>query len=68
MSRTLIDLDDDLLQRAAQALGTGTKKDTVNTALAEVVKAELRRRHLDHLVGGGLPDLSDPGVMDHAWR
>lgn len=68
MSRTLIDVDDDLLTRAARALGTATKKDTVNAALAEVVKAELRRRHLDHLEAGGLPDLSDPEVMDRAWR
>lgn len=68
MSRTLIDVDDDLLGQAAQALGTGTKKATVNAALAEVVKAEQRRRHLDRLVDGGLPDLSDPEVMDRAWR
>lgn len=68
MSRTLIDIDDDLLRSAAETLGTGTKKATVNAALAEVVKAELRRRHLDHLTGGGLADLSDPEVMDRAWR
>lgn len=68
MSRTLIDIDDDMLARAAQALGTATKKDTVNAALAEVVKAELRRRHMDHLEAGGLPDLSDPEVMGGAWR
>jgi Arc/MetJ family transcription regulator len=68
MSRTLIDIDDDLLAQAADILGTGTKKDTVNGALAEVVKAELRRRHLDFLQAGGLPDLSDPEVMKRAWR
>jgi Arc/MetJ family transcription regulator len=44
MSRTVIDLDDDLLAAVAQALGTGTKKETVNTALAEVL--ESRRRAL----------------------
>lgn len=68
MSRTLIDVDDDMLARAARALGTATKKDTVNAALAEVVKAELRRQHMDHLAAGGLPDLSDPEVMGGAWR
>lgn len=68
MSRTLIDVDDDMLGRAAEVLGTGTKKDTVNAALTEVVKAELRRQHLARLAGGGLPDLSDPEVMDQAWR
>jgi Arc/MetJ family transcription regulator len=44
VSRTVIDLDDDLLADVAQALGTGTKKETVNTALAEVL--ENRRRAL----------------------
>jgi Arc/MetJ family transcription regulator len=42
MSRTVIDLDDELVADAARALGTRTKKDTVNTALREVL--ENRRR------------------------
>jgi Arc/MetJ family transcription regulator len=44
MSRTVIDLDDELLADVAQALGTSTKKDTVNTALREVL--DNRRRAL----------------------
>jgi Arc/MetJ family transcription regulator len=44
MSRTVIDLDDELLADVAQALGTNTKKDTVNTALREVL--DNRRRAL----------------------
>ncbi len=44
MSRTVIDLDDDLLADVARALGTRTKKETVNTALREVL--ENRRRAL----------------------
>jgi Arc/MetJ family transcription regulator len=42
VSRTVIDLDDDLVAEVARALGTRTKKDTVNTALREVL--ENRRR------------------------
>ena len=42
MSRTVIDLDDELVADVARALGTRTKKDTVNTALREV--RESRRR------------------------
>ena len=42
MSRTVIDLDDDLVAEVARALGTRTKKDTVNSALREVL--ENRRR------------------------
>ncbi len=44
MSRTVIDLDDDLLAEVAKALGTSTKKETVNSALREVL--ENRRRAL----------------------
>lgn len=44
VSRTVIDLDDELLAEVAQALGTSTKKDTVNTALREVL--DNRRRAL----------------------
>ena len=63
MSKTLIDLDDDLIDRAAEFLGTKTKKDTVNGALAEYVKLNLRIRFGERLASGGLPDLADPEVM-----
>lgn len=39
MAKTLIDIDDGLLEAARQALGTTTKKDTVNAALREVLAA-----------------------------
>lgn len=42
MTRTVIDLDDVLVADVAKALGTSTKKDTVNTALREIL--EIRRR------------------------
>lgn len=44
MSRTVIDLDDELVASVAKELGTSTKKDTVNVALREVL--ENRRRAL----------------------
>jgi Arc/MetJ family transcription regulator len=44
MSRTVIDLDDDLVAEVSKALGTKTKKETVNSALKEVL--ETRRRAL----------------------
>lgn len=44
MARTVIDLDDELVADVAKALGTSTKKDTVNSALREVL--ENRRRAL----------------------
>lgn len=68
MSTTQIDLDQGLLARAAEVLGTKTKKDTVNEALRRVVQDQLRRDHVDELAGGALPDLADPEIMAAAWR
>ena len=68
MATTQIELDQDLLDRAAAILGTSTKKATVNAALRRVVQEDLRRRHIDELAAGALPDLSDPAVMASAWR
>ncbi len=66
--KTLIDIDDDLLAQARAVLGTRTKKDTVNQALAAAVAAARRREHLELLRSGGLPDLQDPEVTEAAWR
>jgi Arc/MetJ family transcription regulator len=38
VTKTLIDVDDDLLTKARAALGTTTKKETVNEALREGVR------------------------------
>jgi Arc/MetJ family transcription regulator len=68
--KTMIDVDDDALARAAAELGTATKKDTVNAALAFVAE---RRRRIDavldapYALGIG-PDISDADVMGGARR
>ena len=68
MARTTIDINEDVLDRAARELGTTSKVDTVNAALAFVAD---RRRVLtaleDPLVWGS-PDLADPAVRAAARR
>lgn len=51
MAKTLVDLDDELLAEATIALGTSTKKDTVNEALRLAVETtrQRRRRALEDL-------------------
>jgi Arc/MetJ family transcription regulator len=44
MAKTLIDIDEELLGEAATALGTTTKKDTVNEALHQAVELSRERR------------------------
>jgi len=68
MAKTIIDVDEDYLAAAQQALHTQTKKDTVNAALREVVALAARRRDLQRLTSGGLPDLADEQVMRAAWQ
>ncbi|MET8727314.1 MULTISPECIES: type II toxin-antitoxin system VapB family antitoxin [Streptomyces] len=59
MTRTVIDLDDGLVADVAKALGTSTKKETVNTALREVL--ENRRRAL---ALARLRTVADEGAFD----
>lgn len=68
MAKTLIDVDEEYLAAAQEVLQTETKKDTVNGALRAVAAMAARRRDLQRLVTGGLPDLLDEQVMRIAWQ
>jgi Arc/MetJ family transcription regulator len=68
MAKTLIDVDEESLVAAQEALGTVTKKDTVNAALRAVAALAARRRDLQRFVSGALPDLEDVEVMRAAWQ
>lgn len=68
MTRTLIDTDDELLDRARAVLGTRTKKETVNAALAQVVALSARRQFLEEARAGALADAHDEVTTDQAWR
>jgi Arc/MetJ family transcription regulator len=68
MAKTLIDINEEYLDAAQQALGTATKKDTVNAALREVMALAARRRDLERLTSGSLDDLENEEVMRAAWQ
>ncbi len=68
MTRTVVNLDDGLLQEASEILGTKTKVATLNAALQEIIDRERRRELLDWIAGGGLPDLEDEELRERAWR
>jgi Arc/MetJ family transcription regulator len=68
MSKRLVDIDDRLLEEAANVLGTDTMKETVNRSLAEVVRADRRRQHARRLSTMEGLDLHKAEVMDQAWR
>ncbi|MDG4814793.1 type II toxin-antitoxin system VapB family antitoxin [Micromonospora sp. WMMD956] len=59
MSRTIVDVDDELLGEAAKIFGTTTKKATINAALKSAVDREKRREFAEWLKSGGLPNLTE---------
>ena len=68
MARTTIDVDDDQLEAAALELGTTSKVDTVNAALAFVAnRRRLASTFEDPLVWGS-PELAVPSVREDARR
>ena len=67
MTKTLIDIDDEALELAQRALGTTTKKDTVNQALNAVAALSARRRDLERFAADAHADLLDTDIMSNAW-
>jgi Arc/MetJ family transcription regulator len=67
MTKTHIDIDPQYLAAAQEFLGTRTTEDTVNAALRIVAAQAARRRDLDRLSSGDLPDLVDASLMRRAW-
>jgi Arc/MetJ family transcription regulator len=67
MSRTVINLDDDLCAQAAEILGTSTKVSTVNAALKEIVDRRRRQDFLNWLTEGGLGFEDHKDLRRQAW-
>lgn len=69
MHRTSVELDEQQLARAQEALGTTGIKDTIGRALEEVIRASLRRRLAERLKTGDGIDRSD-AILDDSrrWR
>lgn len=59
MRRTSLEIDEVRLARAQKALGTKGIKDTVDRALEEVYRAELRRRLAQRVRSGDGVDLGE---------
>jgi Arc/MetJ family transcription regulator len=66
-ARTLVDINEEALAAAAAELGTTTKVDTVNRALAEIAARPRRLAALERLRTTA-DDLGDAEIMRGAWR
>jgi len=65
MSRTTIDLDDELLARASAELGTTGKKDTIHAALRAAVRKSASHALLDRLAQSSEVDADAVNAM---WK
>jgi Arc/MetJ family transcription regulator len=63
--RTTLDIDEDMLAKAREILGTRGVKDTVNEALLEVVRVEAGKRFIARLKDN--EDFGNPEIMERAW-
>lgn len=70
MTRTLVDIPDDLMEEARALLGPGTTKaETVRTALAELVRRRRQAAAVDFFTGVDIvADLREPEVRAKAWH
>lgn len=64
MSKTSVYVDRDIADQAAEILGTGTLRDTIDAALREVVHQRLRAQMLAALSEPGRFDLE---AAETAW-
>jgi Arc/MetJ family transcription regulator len=62
--RTTLDIDEDMLAKAREILGTRGVKDTVDEALREVVRVEAGRRFIARLKDN---DEFGPETRERAW-
>lgn len=66
--KTSFEIDPAKVAEAKAILGTKTLTETVDQALAEVVKVRQRRELVEMLFTPGSLDLDDPDKMVGAWR
>jgi len=66
--KTSFEIDTVKVAAAKDILGTKTLTDTVDAALAEVVKLRQRRQLVELLFRPGALALNDPETMSGAWR
>lgn len=65
MRRTTLDIDEDMLARAREILGTHGIKDTVDAALRETVRRQAGVRLMGWLAEN--EDLRNSDIMEGAW-
>ena len=68
MKKTSVVIDDRLLEQVQGLLGTRSIRDTIDTALREIVRNEARRQEIAALSEMDGLDLANEEIMARAWR
>lgn len=68
MRKTSVEIDEHLIEKAKILLGTVSIKETIDSALREIVRVDVRRQEIRALAEMDGLDLSDAKVMANAWR
>lgn len=68
MSKTLVDLDDAVIERAQQLSGIPTKRGVIAEALEQLVRRLELDQYTAFVTSGALDDLGDPDVIRAAQR
>ena len=68
MRKTSVDIDDHLIEQVRSVLGTSSIKETIDSALREVLRVDARRQEIRALAEMDGMDLADEDVMAKAWR
>lgn len=68
MKKTSVAIDASLLEQVQDLLGTRSIRDTIDTALREIVRNEARRQEIAALSEMDGLDLANEEIMAGAWR
>lgn len=66
--KTSVEIDDGLIEQVRILLGTSSIKETIDSALREVLRWEARCQEIEALVTMDGLELSNEKVMAGAWR
>ena len=68
MTKTSVEIDENLLEQARRLLGTSSIEETIDAALREVLRSDARRQEIKALAEMDGLDLANEDVIAKAWR
>lgn len=67
MAKTSVDIDADRLARVREILGTESIRETIDTALREVIRVAAVRELVKSAEAGAFDELLEPAAEERMW-